>query len=130
MTPTRYRCNRTLRILHRMTPQSLLDRLVTLFPGFGPFWDDPGNCFREDDGTFNFYGVFAELSSFLTEPEMADDRRAALGELVSGCAEREGDPGNAVCTNFIECVAGTPAGKALRPHLTGAALAYYRLWEA
>ena len=115
-------------ILLRMTPHALLDRLVAIFPEFAPFWNDPGNCFREDDGSFNAYGVFAELASFLPD-HTTDERRAALGALVSECAARDDDLGNAVCTNFIECVAWRAEGHMLKPHLTGAALEYFLLWD-
>jgi len=33
-----------------MTAHSILERLVTLVPDFAVCWNDPGNCFREDDG--------------------------------------------------------------------------------
>jgi hypothetical protein len=107
-----------------MPPHALLERLVAVVPEFGPFWDDPGNCFRGDDGSFNAYGVFAELASFLPE-RMTLGERAALGALVSECAGRDDDLGNAACTCFIECVAGRPAGAGLLPYLTGCARDYY-----
>ena len=112
-----------------MSPHSLLEQLVGLFPEFGPFWDDPGNCFREDDGAFNFYGVFAQLASFVPEG-MTQSQRESLGTLVSECAaSADEELSNAVCTNFIECVAWRAEGRMLKPHLTGAALEYFLLWD-
>ena len=47
-----------------MTPEALLDRLTALFPDFRAHWGDPGNCFRDDDGSYTLHGVFAEFTSF------------------------------------------------------------------
>lgn len=112
-----------------MSPQSLLEQLVGLFPEFGSFWDDPGNCFREDDGPFNFYSVFSELASFVPE-KMTRGQRESLGKLVSECAASQNEElSSAVCTNFIECVAWRAEGHVLKPYLTGAALDYFLLWD-
>lgn len=70
-----------------MTPQALLDRVVALFPDFREDWDDPGNCFRDDDGAFTLYGVFAEFAGFFRERHAAvpAEQVAALGAFVSEC---------------------------------------------
>ncbi|WP_020474647.1 hypothetical protein [Zavarzinella formosa] len=111
-----------------MTPLELLTRLVQVFPAFAGFWDDPGNCFREDDCSFTHYGVFAELASFLPDT-LSKSQQEALGEMVSQWAASDDEARNAVCKCFIECVAGGLAGEKLRPYLTGAALDYYRAWS-
>src|SRR5688500_10144342 len=46
------------------TAELILEQLVALFPGFRGHWDNPGNCFREDDGSFTSQGVFAEFSGY------------------------------------------------------------------
>lgn len=114
-----------------MTPPDLLTRLVTHLPDFAAHWDDPGNCFRNDDGAFNYYGLFAELASFLGGRRTTKAERVAVGALLSECmAPSPEEVDNAAATCFIEPVAGTPLGRALRPHLTGEARRYYEVWDA
>jgi hypothetical protein len=102
-----------------MTPQELLERLVALFPDFRARWDDPGNCFRNDDGSFTLHGVFAEFTGFFRARHVAlpVDRIAALGAFVSDCMAPadDGPLDNAAATCFVENIAG-----AVRPR-TGAA---------
>lgn len=115
-----------------MTPRSLLDRLVTLFPNFANYWNDPGNCFREEDGSFTTFGVFAEFSGYFREHQesFAADRVAALGSLISECMDSHDEElSNAAATGFLECRAGEPDGAILKPHLSGEALRFYRSWE-
>ena len=70
-----------------MTPDALVDRLAALFPDFRAYWDDPSNCFRDDDGSFTLHGVFAEFTHFYRDRHAAvpADRMAALGAFVSEC---------------------------------------------
>jgi hypothetical protein len=115
-----------------MTPQALVDRLVAIFPDFVPYWADPGNCFREDDGSFNTFGVFAEFSGFFRERQdrLPADRIAALGALLSECMDGgDEDLANAAALGFLECRAGELDGAVLKPHLSGEALRYYCSWE-
>jgi hypothetical protein len=66
-----------------MTPKTLLDRLVELFPDFRTYWDDPANCLRGDDGSVTLHGVFAEFTGFFRDQHAAlhADRVAALGAM-------------------------------------------------
>jgi len=115
-----------------MTPQALLDRLVALFPDFRAYWDDPGNCFRYDDGTFTLHGVFAEFTGFFRErhESLPADKVAALGAFVSECmtsADVELD--NAAATCFLENVAGEECDRDLARHLSGEAQRYWQAWD-
>jgi len=115
-----------------MTPQAILERLVALFPEFAAHWDDPGNCFREDDGSFNSYGVFAEFSGFFRDryEQLSPDQLGALGQLVSDWAGSPDDElANAVATCFLEHVACERFSRGFRQHLSGEALRYYQLWD-
>jgi hypothetical protein len=102
-----------------MSTQLTLKRLVALFPGFAEFWNDPGNCYREDDGSFNHYGVFNEFYSYFTlnRERFPDDRLAALGALVSEYM---------TATGFLEGASFDPA---FARHLRGEALRYYQQWH-
>jgi hypothetical protein len=98
-----------------MTPQDLLDRLVSLFPNFRVYWDAPGNCFRNDDGCFTLHGVFAEFTGFFKERHAALplDRVSALGAFVSDCmaSADDGPLDNAAATCFVENIAGEPCDR-------------------
>jgi hypothetical protein len=115
-----------------MTPQALLDRLVALFPDFRAYWDDAGNCFSEDDGSFTLHGVFAEFTHFFRERHavLPAEQVAALGKFVSECMApaNDGPLDNAAATCFVENIAGEPSDRELSPHLTGEARRYWLAW--
>jgi hypothetical protein len=115
-----------------MTPHALLDKLVALFPGFRSYWDDPGNCFRDDEGSFTLHGVFAEFTGFFRERYTAfsPDQIASLGTFVSECmAPADDSPlDNAAATCFVENIAGEPCDSELSPHLIGEARRYWQAW--
>ncbi|HET7004832.1 MAG TPA: hypothetical protein VFK65_05020 [Candidatus Binatia bacterium] len=111
-----------------MTAQQLLDRLTKLFPGFESYWDDPENCFREDDGSFTVCGVFSEFSSFFREHfvEFPVHSLSRFGDFVTECmsgSSIELDDATATC--FLENVAGEPFSSAFRRFLKGPALKFY-----
>lgn len=115
-----------------MTPQTLLTRLVEIFPDFAGYWDDPGNCFREDDGSFTCFGVFAEFSGYFRERQSSIplDQIAALGAIISECMNcPDEELSNAAATGFLECRAGEPDGVVLKSYLSGEALRFFRSWE-
>ena len=114
-----------------MSPQALLDRLVALFPDFRAHWDDPGNCFREEDGSFTLYGVFAEFSGFFREryQSLPAERVAALGAFVSECmASDDAELDNAAATCFVESIAGEECDRDVARHLSGEARRYWQTW--
>src|SRR5690349_4136355 len=114
-----------------MTPHALLERLVALFPDFAAVWDDPDNCFRDEDGSFTLHGVFSEFTGFFREcyETLPPDRVAALGAFVSeSMASADADLDNAAATCFVENIAGEPCGRDLARHLAGPAREYYRAW--
>ena len=114
-----------------MAPQALLDKLVALFPEFQAYWDDPGNCCREDDGTFTLHGVFSEFTGFFREQyqSLPAENVTALGRFVSDCvASTDEDLHNAAATCFVENVAGDACDRELARHLTGEARKYWQAW--
>lgn len=114
-----------------MTPEALLDRLAALFPDFRTYWDDPGNCYRADDGSFTLHGVFSEFTGLFRERHAAlsANQLAALGVFVSECIAPadDGPLANATATCFLENIAGDPCDRELSRHLTGDA---WRFWLA
>ena len=115
-----------------MTPQALLDQLVVMFPDFRAYWDDPGNCSRDDDGSFTLHGVFAEFTGFFRDRHAAlpADQIAALEAFVSECMAPadDGPLDNAAATCFVENIAGEPCDRELSRHLTGEAKRYRQAW--
>ena len=114
-----------------MAPRELLSQLTALFPEFGPYWDDPGNCFRNDDGSYTMHGVFSEFTSFFREQSarLTSDQLVALGAFVSECmASLDSDLGNAAATCFVENIAGEDYAEELALSLKGAARKYYLWW--
>jgi hypothetical protein len=114
-----------------VTPEALLDRLVALFPDFRAYWGDPGNYFRDDDGTFTLHGVFAEFTGFFRERHnsLPAEQVAALGAFVSECmSSADADLDNAAATCFVENVAGEDCDRELARHLSGEARRYWQAW--
>lgn len=111
-----------------MTAQQLLQRLIKLFPGFEPYWANPENCFRQDDGSFTVCGVFSEFSSFFREhfSEFSTHSLSRFGDFVTECMSgSNADLENAVATCFLENVAGESFSGAFKRFLRGEALKYY-----
>ena len=107
-----------------MTPQAILDRLLALFPDFGPAWDGEHNYFREDDGSFTRCGVFAQFSIFFRDryAGFTPAQVAQLAALVSVCVDSGDDPlRDAVAACFLENIEGEPGGVAFARHLNGEA---------
>lgn len=115
-----------------MNPRQLLDRLAATFPEFRHHWDDPDNCFRDDDGSFTFHGVFAEFTSFFRDryKTFTPDQVATLGKFLSDCMAPDDDSAldNAAATCFVENIAGDECDRELSKHLTGPARRYWREW--
>jgi hypothetical protein len=68
-----------------MTSQNILDLLVALFPEFATSWNSPDNCFREENGSFTRFGVFAEFSTYFRDhyEQLLQSVVAVLGGLLT-----------------------------------------------
>ncbi len=104
-----------------MTPPELLAQLTALFPAFAAVWADPGNCFREDDGSFTALGLFSEFYAWFHGRETREpaERLAAPGAFVSACVAAGGDVADAAALGFLEATTFAPA---FARRLTGEAL--------
>jgi hypothetical protein len=103
-----------------MSPADVHARLVTIFPDFAGYWDSPSNYFREGDGTFSLWGVFAEFSSYFREhfASFSPSVLTALARFIEECMASPGtDIDNAAATCFLENLAGHDSAAALRPFL-------------
>ena len=109
-----------------MTPAEVLHQLVTLFPGFRPYWEAE-DSFRSDDGTFTFCGVFATYTWYFKESfrDLSAASLHALGEFLEECmADPNDELDTAAATCFLENLAGEPPARVLQPFLAGNALQY------
>ena len=107
-----------------MSPAEIHARLVTIFPEFAGYWDSPSNCFRELDGTFTLWGVFAEFSHYFREhfASFSESVLTVLARFIDECMTSPGtDIDNAAATCFLENLAGHDSATALRPFLGRAA---------
>jgi hypothetical protein len=114
-----------------MTGEAVRSRLVALFPAFAAYWDGPGDCYRDADGSFGPGMVFGAFSGFFRDryEHLPPDRVAALGAFVSACMDPPGTELDlAASTCFLENVAGERFDPDFRRHLTGEALRFYRWW--
>ena len=115
-----------------MSPQELVDRVIALFPAFAARWNEPGNCFRDENGSFTLHGVWAEFSHFFRERHegLSGHEIATLGVFVSECvASDDAGLSNAASTCFVENIVGEECERELLRHLTGKALEYHRAWS-
>jgi hypothetical protein len=113
-----------------MNAQDILNRLVSLFPSFAPVWDNPGNCFRDDDGSFTPCGAFAEFGHYLRDryEELSEPQLSELGRFVTECvASTDTVLRDAAATCFLENVVGERFSADFRRHLSGEALRFYSL---
>src|SRR5437870_4491060 len=92
-----------------MTAPDVYQKLVAMFPDFAEWWDDPGNCFRNADGSFELCGVFAEFNHYVRDrfAHLPVSSLVELGRFVEQCMETPGsDLHNTTATCFLENVAG------------------------
>ncbi len=115
-----------------MSPQEVLVRLIELFPDFAACWNDPDNCFREDDGAFTYCGAFAEFSSYFRDgyEQFSEDKIAALGKLLSECMSvPDSELDTAAATCFLENVTFERFSPEFEKYLCGEPLAFYKRWQ-
>ena len=115
-----------------MSPVDLLSRLIAIFPEFSKQWDEPSNCFRDEDGSFTYCGAFAEFSSFFNAnyEHLRREQIAALSDLLDECmTKRQSDLDTAATTCFLENVAGEPFHDDFATYLRDEALTFYQNWN-
>lgn len=118
-----------------MQPGQLRDFLIELFPAFRARWDDEDNNVNRNGDDFTAHGVCTEFSAFFMEHASAADagRRRRLFEKIEQLIA--GDPGdrdpaaNALCTCFLESIAGTPAGEDCIAFMGPATRKFFSHWH-
>jgi hypothetical protein len=115
-----------------MAPHDLLARLVALFPDYAVYWDDPGNCFRDEDGSFTLHGAFSGFSSYFGDnyERFSKDRLAALADFLGECmSEPDSNLRDAATTCFLENVSCERFSKEFEGYLCGEPLKFYANWN-
>jgi hypothetical protein len=114
-------------------PQVVLTQIIAIFPAFEAHWRSPNNLALNEDGSFTYCGAWMEFGHFFREryEQLQVHRIAELGAFVSECAESSNEELNtAVCTCFLENMAGERFCRAFQLHLTGAARRFHEAWSA
>jgi len=115
-----------------MTPETLLDRLVGLFPDFAEHWAEPENEAVDEDGSFSLEDTFAEFSEFFREhyEELPSERVQGLAWLLLECmADPDSDLDDAATSGFLENVAAERFHDDFERYLIGRPLEYYAQWS-
>jgi len=111
-----------------MTAQAVLDKLLGMFPDFARDWDCPDNYFRERDGSFTCYGVFAEFSHYFRDhhEQLSKEQVVPLATFVIECVDSANtELQEAVTTCFLENVAGEQCSANFQGYLTGEAKRFF-----
>jgi len=113
-----------------MTPHEILEALIRIRPDYRAYWDDDGNLFRDEDGTFTGCGVFTEFGHFFQEQhtKMKKEELVALGAFIA-LAESDEFLADAAYTCFLENIAGDPPDDTLAPYLSPAATKFIDGWR-
>jgi hypothetical protein len=110
------------------SPAELLRQLIAIFPDFAAYWDESGNMFLEDDGSFTYCGAFAELSHFVRDrfESLPPESLSILGQLLATCMAGT-DPVLDECaaTCFLENMTGEPCSKQFKSYLFGEPLQFF-----
>jgi len=112
-----------------LTPQDILDRLITILPAFAAYRESDAACFRNDDGSLTRCGVFGDCSHFVRDhyDQLSPLQRRQLGEFVLECMTgSDRDLGDAAATCFLENLTFEPFSEDFERHLSGEALKFYR----
>lgn len=116
-----------------MDNKSLSSMLLSLFPGFTPYWDAE-DIYRADDRSFTAHGLMSSFTDYFRDnwQLVSTDSLKSLGEeierIVAADPNDESDVANAICTCFLENIAGEEAGTAFEPYLGKECKAYYDHW--
>lgn len=114
-------------VVMMLNPQQLLERLTAILPEFADHWASPDNLFRNDDGSFTLWGVFAQCADFVRSryEKLSRQQRRDLADFVEQCMTPPGtDIGNAAATCFLENLTGEAFSRDWESHLRGNAQSF------
>lgn len=116
-----------------MNKQELESLLVSLFPAFEAGWKRE-DIHREEDGSFTAHGLMSAFTYFYRaniaeyDTSVLKEFCRAIETVVASDPEDKSDVANAICTCFLEMIAGEMEGRRIEPHLGKACKAFYSHW--
>jgi hypothetical protein len=117
--------------MSRMAPTDVLQRLVSIFPAFGAYWQSD-DTFKAGDAAFTYCGVFASFTHWFRESfdQLPAASLRALGEFVGECMkEPNSDIHTAAAACFLENVTGEPLSPKFKAFLSGNALRFFEQFD-
>jgi hypothetical protein len=108
----------------------LLSFLIKYFVGFA--WDLRNSLFKDDSTKeISIHGVFSEFSTYFKTnfQSFSEDNLSILFDQIETSLEYEDDIYNAICTCFLENIAGEGYTSKLKNYLGKKSLDYYQRWD-
>src|SRR5262245_40257505 len=116
-----------------MTEKELETTLISLFPSFSESWKQE-DIHREEDGSFTAHGIMSAFTHFYQKNYMSFETKllerfcCAIEEVVASDPNDRSNVANAICTCFLEMIAGDAEAKRLEPYLGKACKEFYSHW--
>jgi hypothetical protein len=116
-----------------MDKNSLTSLLLSLFPGFAQYWDTE-DIHRENDRSFTSHGLMSSFTHYFRSnwQHVSSESLTVFGDeiekIVAADPNDESEVANAICTCFLENIAGAEAGTALEPYLGKECKVFYDHW--
>jgi hypothetical protein len=116
------------------SPKGILEKLSAILPEFAIRWAQHDNLFTQPNGAFTYCGLFMELTAYICDhfSDMSERQREALFKLVEDCITNDlhDDLDNAICTCFLENLAGEPPRSTLlRTYMRSKSREFFDLWN-
>lgn len=116
-----------------MNKSALESLLISIFPGFQQYWDKE-DIHREEDGTFTPHGIMSSFFFYYKEnyknfsADVLREFSNEIEKIVASDPNDTSDVANAICTSFLEMIAGEEEGKVIEPYLGKACKEFYSHW--
>jgi hypothetical protein len=108
--------------------------LVSVFPDFERRWESGDNCSKEGDG-YTVHGVCVEFTHYYRQSHKAltNSQKKSLFDFIEECIANDPNDkdqlANALCTCFLENIAGEEPGEASAAFMGKASRTYYAQWN-
>lgn len=102
------------------SPTVLRDDLLQACPDFSVHWNEEGNCFVEDDGSFTCCGVLAVFGYYLRDrfDGIAPESLQQVGRILDRAMdEGDADLRDSIAACFVENMENEPFTERLKEHL-------------
>lgn len=110
----------------------MLKFFLSLFPEFEKYWDSEGDIYRDGED-FNIYGVCSVFSWYFRDNYLEFSQKnlttlfQKIEEVLSD--EKELDAANALCTCFLENIAGEEVGRFSREFMGSKSKEFFDFWH-